>query len=657
MTLLGLALAAFFVGACGALATTKHPRWPARLGAGGAVLGSVLGLIPALQVLAGRDLTPFDLPWSVPGATLSLGIDPLSAFFLVPILVLGAATAVYGSGYLQPETDRKHLGAVWLWFDLLLASMALVATARNGLLFLVAWEGMALSSFFLVLFHHEHAEVPRAGWVYLVATHLGTAFLLALFAWLGQDAGSLDFAQWSRPQTGGTGLFVLALIGFGSKAGLFPLHVWLPEAHPVAPSHVSALLSGVMVKLGIYGLLRLTLILGPPDATWGAMLLAVGLASALYGALALLVQRDLKRCLAYSTVENVGIVATGLGLGMALSRLGSEPLAALALAGGLLHVWNHALFKSLLFLASGSVARGAGTLDLEALGGLLRRMPWTGVALLAGGAAACALPPFNGFVGELLIYLSAFRSLAADVPSLSAGLAAIAGLAFVGALAAAGFVRLLGVALLGEPRSDGASRAEEVAQPSMRLVMAALGAACLLMGVVGASVLAAVARPLAQLGIGNSASAVLVQDATAVLWKVGALGGGVGVSTLALILLRRRLLPRAASGDAATWDCGYAAPGPRMQYTASSFAEPLTRLFRPVLDVRESGRQPVGVFPLSEGFTSRSSDVAERAYTAIFSGVARLGTLLRRLETENAQIDVLYIVVAALALLGWGLLD
>jgi hydrogenase-4 component B len=657
MTLLGLALAVLVAGACGALALSNHSRWATRVGAGAAILGSALGLAPTVHVLSGGELAPFELPWSVPGGALSLGIDALSAFFLVPIFVIGAATAIYGAAYLQPEADHKQLGAAWLWFDLLLASMALVATARNGLLFLVAWEGMALSSFFLVVFHHERAEVPRAGWVYLVATHLGTAFLLALFAWLARDAGTLDFARWSRPDTAGTWLFTLALVGFGSKAGLFPFHVWLPEAHPVAPSHVSALLSGVMVKLGIYGLLRMMIVLGPPDPAWGVLVLATGLASALYGGLAVLAQRDLKRCLAYSTVENLGIVAVGLGLGVYLIRPDTLPLATLALAGGLLHVWNHALFKSLLFLASGSVARGAGTLDLESLGGLLRRMPWTGLGLLAGGAAACALPPFNGFVGEFLIYLSAFRTVGAGSPSLSAALAVVAVLAFVGALAAAGFVRLLGISLLGEPRSEGASRAREAAQPSMRAVMAALGAACLILGVGGAGTLAAVARPVAQLSTAGSDSLVSLQDATALLWKVGALGGAVGAAGLVLLVLRRRVLPKPAFSTAGTWDCGYAAPSPRMQYTASSFAEPLMRLFGAVLNLRESDPKPSGVFPLRETYASRSGDVAERLYAGIFARVAGLGALLRRLETGNAQLYVLYTVVAALALLGWGLLD
>jgi formate hydrogenlyase subunit 3/multisubunit Na+/H+ antiporter MnhD subunit len=655
MTLLGLALAALLAGGGGSLIAASHARWATRIGVGGAVLGSALGILPALRVLSGTDLPSVHLAWSIPGGAISLGIDALSAFFLVPIFGLGAATALYGAAYLRPEADHKLLGVAWFWFDLLLASMALVATARNGLLFLVAWETMALSSFFLVVFHHERDGVPRAGWVYLVATHVGTAFLLVLFAWLAWEAGSFDLSQWTRPDTGASWLFALALIGFGSKAGLFPFHVWLPEAHPVAPSHVSALLSGVMVKLGIYGLLRTVVVLGPPDPVWGALLLIVGLASALFGGLTVLVQRDLKKCLAYSTVENLGIVALALGLGLLVSESTMAPVAVLALAGGLLHVWNHALFKSLLFLAAGSVGRATGTLDVESMGGLLRRMPWTGMGLLVGGAAICALPPFNGFVGEFLIYLAAFQVVSSHAPTTAAAVSVIAGLGFVGALAAAGFVRVLGIALLGESRTAEAAQAVE-GSLAMRGTLIALSVACLLLGVGGASALAASSGPVGQVLATSAPDLGLLRDGADLLWSVGALGGTFGATVLVLVLLRRRFLPGPVAGTVETWDCGYAAPGPRMQYSASSFAEPLTRLFAVVLGVRVSEVQLSGIFPRPEALASRSADLAEALYTRVFSWIASLALRLRPLEVGNTQLYVLYTCLAALALLAWGLL-
>lgn len=652
MTFLALALAAFVAGGAAALLATPRPHWATRFGVGGAVLGSALGLVPAVAVLCGRDLQAVELPWSAPGGALALAIDPLSAFFLVPVLVVTAAAAVYGGAYLSAEARHKLLGPAWLWFDLLAASLVLVVSARNGLLFLVAWEVMALTSYFLVIFHHEREEVPRAGWTYLVATHLGTAFLLVLFGLMARDAGSLDFARWSAPETGAFGLFALALVGFGAKAGLVPFHLWLPEAHPVAPSHVSALLSGVMVKMGIYGLLRMLMLLAPPSLAWGGWLLAIGLASAAFGALSVLAQRDLKRLLAYSTVENVGLIAVALGLGLVGLVSGAVPAAVLALGGGLLHVWNHALFKALLFLSAGAVARGSGRLDLEHLGGLLRRMPWTGASFLVGALAICALPPTNGFVGEFLVYAGAFRALGDSPATLAAALASIAGLGLVGALAAAGFVRAAGIAFLGEPRSPQAAAATE-AGGAMRLPMLGLAAACLLLGLAGPLGLAAALRPLQQL-MGPSVDVRAgLEPMVSVLWRVGAVGGSVALGTLGLGWLRRRLLRRRSVRLDETWSCGYTAPTARMQYTASSFAQPLTQLFAPVLRTRTDGDAPSGAFPRPTSFASWPTDVAEGAFRRLFGGTAALAGWLRPLQAGSTHAYILYPVLVALALLLW----
>lgn len=656
MTLFGLALAVFFVGACGALLTATHPRSATCLGAGGAVLGSALGLVPAVQVLLGRDLAPIELPWSVPAGEISLGIDALSAFFLVPIFALGAATAIYGAAYLQPEAGHKQLGMAWLWFDLLLAAMALVATARNGLLFLVAWEGMALSSFFLVVFHHERAGVPRAGWVYLVASHLGTAFLLALFAWLAQASDSLDFAHWSRPPTGTSWLFALALIGFGSKAGFFPFHVWLPEAHPAAPSHASALLSGVMIKLGIYGLLRMVVILGPPPFNVALTLVGVALVSGTFGVLLALGQHDLKRLLAYHSVENIGIIALGLGLGwLAASEHHVEP-AALALAGGLLHVWNHALFKSLLFLGAGAVGSGAGTQDLEELGGLLRRMPWTGASFLVGAAAICALPPLNGFVSEFLIYVASFSALGRSATASAAAYgSAIAGLALIGGLAAACFVKASGISFLGSPRSEAAARAREAA-PSMRWVMFGLAGACLVLGVAAPLGVSAALRPAQQLlppALDPTGALIGIRP---LLWTLGKCGLAFVLGVLGLVAFRRLAFQRSET-LVETWGCGYAAQTPRMQYTASSLAQPLTDLFSLVLRSHVTKALPQGVFPERSALSSHATDIAERAFERMFLAISWCAQHLRWIEAGNTQRYVLYAVLTALALLGWGLLD
>jgi formate hydrogenlyase subunit 3/multisubunit Na+/H+ antiporter MnhD subunit len=317
-------------------------------------------------------------------------LDALSAVFAVPILVIAALAAVYGQEYLSPYAARKELAVTWFWYNLLTGSMLLVAVARNAVLFLLAWEAMSLASFFLVMFEHQRASVRHAGWVYLVATHIGTAFLLVMFAVLGRQAGTLDFAAFApgpaTPMAPGL-LFLLAVVGFGTKAGFMPLHVWLPEAHPAAPSHVSAVMSGVMIKTGIYGLLRVLTFLGPPAPWWGWVLVATGAVSGVFGVLFALAQHDLKRLLAYHSVENIGIIAMGLGVGMLGLSYRQPAVAFLGLAGGLLHVCNHAVFKSLLFLSAGSALQATGTREIDQLGGLLRRLPVTGAVFLVGSAA------------------------------------------------------------------------------------------------------------------------------------------------------------------------------------------------------------------------------------------------------------------------------
>lgn len=284
--------------------------------------------------------------WGIPQGSLILEIDPLSAFFLLPIAILSALAALYAMGYLRGH--KNAVGAHWFFYSLLAGGMALVVTARNGLLFLIAWELMSVASYFLVTFEDEEPGVIEAGRTYLIATHIGTAFLFVLFVLLGQESGSLDFAHFTLPHASpwwaGT-LFLLALIGFGTKAGLVPLHVWLPEAHPAAPSHVSALMSGVMIKTGIYGILRILPYIGTPPAWWGMLLIGLGLLSGLFGILSALAQTDIKRALAYSSVENIGIIALGLGIFLIGQAAGAPLVALLGLAGALLHVLNHACFK------------------------------------------------------------------------------------------------------------------------------------------------------------------------------------------------------------------------------------------------------------------------------------------------------------------------
>ncbi len=427
MRLLVISLGLLSAGAAGAAAVAAPVAggWPVRRGVRRGGGARRPGRRAARSCCGPASIEQVHLPWTVPYGSFFLEADPLSAFFLVPIFLLTGLAAVYGTGYLKAHEGGRPTGAAWASYNALTASMVLVVLARNAVLFLMAWEVMAVTSFLLVARDNERAEVRRAGVVYLVAGHLGTTALFLFFLLLGREAGSLDFDRLAAVGAGGAPqaalLFALALIGFGTKAGLVPLHVWLPEAHPAAPSHVSAVMSGVMIKTGVYGIVRDADLARPAARlAWAWTLIGVGLLTGVLGALLALAQRDLKRVLAYSSIENSGIILTGSAWGCSGRRLGRCLLIVLGYGGALLHVLNHALFKGLLFLGAGSVQCGAHTLDLEQLGGLQRRMPWTGAAFLVGAAAICGLPPLNGFVSEFTVLLGALHGVRLAGPGAAA---------------------------------------------------------------------------------------------------------------------------------------------------------------------------------------------------------------------------------------------
>lgn len=622
------------------------------------IAGSAFGVAgTVLSMLSG----PAGIVFRARSGILAVGIDPLSAFFALPILVVSSLCAVHGYGYMKPKAAiGKDLSRFWAFYNLLTGGMLLVTAARNAMLFLLGWEAMALASFFLVIFDSDREPVRRAGWIYLVATHLGTACILLLFTMLG-TGNSLDFSglSLSEPSRAGAA-FLLALIGFGTKAGFVPFHVWLPEAHPSAPSSVSAVMSGVMIKTGIYGLLRFMLFLGPPAAWWGWTLLGTGLVSALAGVLMALAQDDLKRMLAYSSVENVGIIGMGLGAGLLGTCYGIPAMAFLGFAGALLHVMNHSVFKSLLFLAAGSVQNATGTVGLDRLGGLIKRMPVTGAAFLAGSIAICGLPPMNGFVGELVAFLAAFSGIrdAAGSPAALAGIMVAGGLALSGGLAMACFTRAFGTAFLGEPRDGRAKRALESAL-SMRLAMIVLSVLCVLMGL-GGWFLAGLVEPVAagiSSGLGHPfPPGVHAGLAGGVLLHVALVSGAVIAGVFVLLRVRSRLLSGRSVTHAPTWGCGYGYPDATMQYTASSFAAPLTGLFGQALGTRRKLVPPEGLFPDASSFSTVTADTCtERFYSPLFTGMERLFKRFRVIQHGRINLYVLSIALALAALLAWKL--
>jgi hydrogenase-4 component B len=649
-------LLAFAVGAAGALVFANRGHWLTFFGVGGTLVGSLCGIIPAVRVVLGAPSQSLRMAWDVPYGSLFLRLDPLSGFFLIPVFLLCALAAVYGADYMEAYRGRKALAPPWFFFNLLVGSMVLVLLARNGVLFLMAWEMMALSSFFLVTFEDEKESTRQAGWIYLVASHIGTAFLLVLFILLGRANGSLDFDRFSASSGAGL-LFVLALVGFGTKAGFIPLHVWLPEAHPAAPSHVSAVMSAVMIKTGIYGLIRVMMLLGAPQAWWGWALCVIGLSSGIIGVLLALAQHDLKRLLAYHSVENIGIIALGLGVGTLGLSAGFPAVAAIAFAGALLHVLNHALFKGLLFWAAGNVLHSAHTREIDHLGGLLRRMPQTGGIFLIGAAAISGLPPLNGFISEFMIYLASFKgALALDGASSVPMLATIAGLALIGGLAAACFTKAFGVVFLGHPRSEHAEQAHE-AGLAMVLPGFVLAVACILIGLFGANVVYSMA-PLISEVTGLSAAIVRTSLSAAAhsVAFVSITGGAlVGIATL-LALGRAIALSNRSVSTNVTWDCGYAEPSRRMQYTASSFAQPLTDTFDLLLQTRRVLIAPRGFFPKEASLATETPDpYQEYIFRPLFRAIGHDLLLLRPLQQGKVQLYILYIAVTLLLLLLWQL--
>jgi len=658
MSLLLLPLIIFFAGALLQMVFGRRVAVVRVAGPAITVAGALAGLIPVIRAFGGKSVTA-SLPWSMPFGSFSVEMDGLSALFALPILVICALAAVYGSEYLKSFEGKKNLAGFWFFFNVLAGSMLLVVTARNAILFLLAWEVMSLSSFFLVIFESEQEHARRAGWTYLVATHIGTAFLLVLFCMLGAQAGTLDFSGFSAAGMAPKFLsaaFLLAVIGFGTKAGFMPMHVWLPEAHPAAPSHVSAVMSGVMIKTGIYGLLRVLTHLGTPPAWWGWVLVAIGAASGILGIVFALSQHDIKRLLAYSSVENVGIITAGIGIGMLGMSYGNDAMMLLGFAGALLHVLNHSIFKSLLFLGAGSVLHAAATREIDRLGGLMKRTPFTGAAFLAGSVAICGLSPLNGFLGEFMIYLGSFKALTGSAAACpAAGVVVIAALALIGGLAAVCFTKAFGMIFLGEPRSDAAAHAHECG-PAMRIPMLVLAALCVAVGLAGPFIPKLLIPAVQVLAGRQMTDGNFFAPTERLLTNISLFATGVLALSALLLVLRTRLLRNKPVSESVTWDCGYAAPTARMQYTASSYADPVVRLFKLFLQTRRKFVSPKGLFPEKSSFSSATPDFyRERMYRPAFNATEKFLTRFQWLQHGRLNLYILCIMVTLIVILVWKL--
>ena len=635
---------------------------PSPLSAALAAAGSI-GIL-ALGVIALAGGVPLTASFgTVLGFPLvAVRLDALGGLFMIPLGIVGAAASVYAIGYAAHGHPPDRTAAAYPVF---LASLALVFASSDLIAFLLAWEVMALSSAALVFGARPTADVARAGYTYLALTHLAAGAVIVAFAMLAGAAGSTDIgslgaAAASLPPIARDAVFVLLLVGFGTKAGAIPLHVWLPRAHPVAPSHVSALMSGVMVKAGIYGLVRFGFeVLGAGPDWWGVLVLVVGVVSAVLGVLYALMENDLKRLLAFSTIENIGIILIGLGIALLAAGRGVAVLGAVALTAALVHVVNHALFKSALFLAAGSVQAAAGTRDLNRLGGLARLMPVTTIVFAIGAASIAGLPPLNGFAGEWLTFQALFGASgdAALSPTVrTIVLAAIGGLGLTTALAVATFVKALGVGFLALPRSEGASLARETGR-TMGAAMGLLVACCVGLGLAAGPVTTFVATVAA--GVLGERGAVTTPAAPGL---VGGLVGGpvYAAAPLAVVLvliagaawfagIRGRPVRRVP-----TWTCGIL-PEAAFEYTSASFAKLILLYFKAILRPDrelEVDLHPGTPFPRAIRYRGGSRHVLdERVYGPIHVAAVSVAQLARRLQGGSLQLYLAYTVTAVVLLL------
>jgi hydrogenase-4 component B len=605
------------------------------------------GFAGAMQCLGSPTTVLISAALPIPNASFSLSADSLSVFFLLPIFVVSALGSWYGQAYWRAAEHPDNARKLRLFYGWLAACLMIVVLAGNSVTFLFGWEGMALAAFFLVGTEDDREDVREAAWLYLAASHAATLSLFTLFAVLYGLTGTFELRPFTAAEVSpgwSATLFLLALGGFGLKSGLMPLHFWLPSAHAMAPSHVSAMMSGVLIKMGIYGLVRMTGLLPDPPLWWGGLLLTLGALSAVFGMVFALSQQDLKRLMAYSSVENIGVIAIGLGLALLGRALHHPAWCVLGLSGALLHVWNHSVFKSLLFFAAGAVIHTTGTRQIDQLGGLARKMPWTAAAFLMGATAACALPPGNGFVSEFLLYLGLFQTLGRPgEPALSGVVFAIPALAMVGAAAVACFVKAYGIVFLGVPRRPIPDSPHDP-EWAIRGPLVALAAGALLLGFVPVIITpwldAICVRWFGTAGDVVPSLATLA-PLTALLWTMAAL---VAMLLGGYFILQAMIRDRPYA-EAETWGCGYLAPTPRLQYTGSSLTQFLMQLFDWSLRPEELRPEIRELFPTQAHYWVHVPEfVLDRGVRPLFNTLAQRALWFRLLQQGHVQIYLLYIL-------------
>ncbi len=582
-------------------------------------LACALVLIAVLPVLFGGEVLVSTLAWSYPVEQIDFEINSVSAFFLsfsLPMTFLGS---IYAVGYMKNDiASKRHVGVHFALLAMVQISYLIIYSVQNSFAFLVGWEIAALSAWLLVIWDHRNQKIRFAGFNYLISTHLSLLFLVSAFTVVHGVTNSFQFADFvpffQKPSIQRSIAFVLFLTSFGLKSAFFPFHTWLPRAHSAAPAHVSALMSGVIHKAGLFGVVKIILMMGEPELWMGWTLLAVSSVSAFMGILYTLVQRDIKRLLGYSSTENVGIVGIGLGLGCLGLTLHQPTMAALGFGGGLLHILNHALFKCLLFYGAGSIYRFTHTIDLEKMGGLLKVMKWTGPLFLLGSLASAALPPFNAFLSEFLIYAGLLQS----TPELKIGQMVLplfaALLAFVGGLSAMSITRAFGLMFLGVPRDPdfAGDHSKENVWMIVPMVLHLIG--IVIVGLTPMWALRLVQAPAGMmLGDKNiTTEKWLGLMPTSMLQSVTFVVLAFVAVLVVLFVARFMLLPK-SNRRHVTWGCGYTLPNARMQYSGSSFSFPMVAVFRDILKFWTKEDLPKGVFPKDGSYSTNCVDSVEHS--------------------------------------------
>ena len=657
-----LALGMLLIGAL--LSIVVKEQWKFKVCSIFSFLSALTMMLPAVAVLIKGIPLIKTVELSPITGNVDFIIDPLTAFFLIVISIMSFLGVLYANGYMKPYLNKgMNVSSHCFFLMMLIASMTMVVTVQNALFFLIVWEIMSLSSFFLVIFEGEKKEVLKAGIKYLVYMHLSVIFIMAAFILLNIKTSSLNFGAYAyylhNDASMANLIFLLAFVGFGIKAGFVPFHNWLPDAHPAAPSHVSGIMSGVMIKTGIYGILRFLLFVGTPSKMISYTVLTIAVISALYGVLYAVTQQDLKRLLAYSSIENIAIIGIGIGVGMLGLTYGNPYVAVLGFAGGILHILNHSIFKELMFFAAGSVYLKTHTRNMELLGGLMKKMPYTGLLFIVGSIAICGLPPFNGFIGEFLIYAGMIMGIPASEISLFLVLIlSIAALGMVGTMAMLCFTKAAGITFLGNPRTEGVEHVNEDVPRVMLIPMVILAFLAFFIGMFPQYFISIVMWPVSMLVnvdkyAANPALDEVFKNTFGLILSDFSWFFLIFFAVVAVMFIVKLIVNRKAR-ISNTWGCGYNRLNNHVQYTGSSYANLFISTLKPLFKRVSHIKKPKELFPKEAYYELEIEDI-EEAYIVkpLVMWDEKFLTKFERIQNGNIQQYILFgLIFLILAIIG-----